>query len=110
MLADELFGKALRNFETCALVNNNLCRKLFSSLDERFDERFKVTWLPFFIPDFKVGLSPSKLIWVICFIDSPLKMMKNSFHFILKSSFHLEIFKFLSWLSGHAGKTTWLER
>ena len=32
MLVDELFTKALRSFETCVLVNNNLCGKLFSSL------------------------------------------------------------------------------
>ena len=32
MLVDELFIKALRSFETCVLVNNNLCGKLFSSL------------------------------------------------------------------------------
>ena len=32
ILAYEPFVKTLRNFETCLLVNNNLCRKLFSSL------------------------------------------------------------------------------
>ena len=26
-LAKELFSRALRSFETCVLVNNNLCRK-----------------------------------------------------------------------------------
>ena len=31
MLADKPFVKALRSFETCVLVNNNLCGKLFSS-------------------------------------------------------------------------------
>ena len=35
----------------------------------------------------KVGLSPSKKIYVICFIESPLKMMKNAFYFILKNLF-----------------------
>ena len=35
--------------------------------------------------------------------------MKNVFHFILKALFVLKIFKFLSWLFGHAEKTTWLE-
>ena len=33
MLADELFEKVLRSFETCALVNNDLCGKLVSSLE-----------------------------------------------------------------------------
>ena len=32
----------------------------------------------------------------ICFIGSPLKMMKSAFHFILKAYFVLKIFKFLS--------------
>ena len=53
----------------------------------------------------KVGLSPSKKNCVICFIESPLKMMKNAFYFILKTLFVLKIFKFLSWLFGHVGKT-----
>ena len=32
----------------------------------------------------------------ICFNDSPSKMMKNAFYFILKALFLLKIFKFLS--------------
>ena len=32
ILADEPFAKALQIFETCVSVNNNLCRKLFSSI------------------------------------------------------------------------------
>ena len=36
--------------------------------------------------------------------------MKNAFYFILKALFVLRIFKFLSWLFGHVGKTAWLER
>ena len=31
-----------------------------------------------------------------CFNESPLKMMKNTFYFMLKALFFLEIFKFLS--------------
>ena len=45
--------------------------------------------------DLKVGLSPPKKIWVICLIESPLKMMKNAFYFILRALFVLKIFKFL---------------
>ena len=41
----------------------------------------------------KVGLLPSKKICVICFIESPLKMMKNAFYVILKALFVLKIFK-----------------
>ena len=43
-------------------------------------------------------------------MESPLKMMKNAFYFILKALFILKIFKFLSWHFGHVGKTAWLER
>ena len=49
----------------------------------------------------KVRLSPFKKICVICLIESPLKMMKNAFYFILKAIFILKIFKFLSQLFGH---------
>ena len=49
-LAGEPFAKALRNYENCALVNNSLFRKLFSSFDSSttFNEIFKVTSVPFF--------------------------------------------------------------
>ena len=53
----------------------------------------------------KVGLSPSKKICVICLIERPLKMMNNVFYFILIALFILKIFKFLSRLFGHLGKT-----
>ena len=33
---------------------------------------------------------------VICFIESTLKMMRNTFYFIFKALFLLKIFKFLS--------------
>ena len=46
----------------------------------------------------------------ICFTESPLKIMKNAFHLILKALFVLKIFKFLSWLFGHVRKRVWLER
>ena len=61
-------------------------------------------------PAFKVGLSPSKRICVICSIESPLKMMKNTFYLFLNALFVLKIFKILSRLFGHVGKTSWLER
>ena len=34
--------------------------------------------------------------------------MENAFYFILKAFFVLKIFKFLSQLFGHVGKTAWL--
>ena len=46
----------------------------------------------------KAGLSPSKKMCVICFIESLLKIIKNAFCFILKALFVLKIFNCLSWL------------
>ena len=54
----------------------------------------------------KARPSPSNKILFIWFNESPLKMMKNAFYFILKALFVLEIFKFLSWRFGHVEKTT----
>ena len=53
VLADEPFTIALRILEMRVLFNGNLCGKLVSLLDSStaFDERFKVTWAVFFIPD-----------------------------------------------------------
>ena len=59
---------------------------------------------------FKVGLSSPKKICIICLIESPLKVMKNVFYFTLKALFIRKIFKFLSRLFRHKGKTTSLER
>ena len=59
---------------------------------------------------FKVGLSPSKKNCVICFFESPLKMMKNAFYFILKIPLVLKIFQVLVWISIQVEKTDWLER
>ena len=47
----------------------------------------------------KVGLLPLKKNCFICCNESPLKIMKNVFYFILKALF-LKIFKFLSWHFG----------
>ena len=56
MLADEIFTIALRSFETCLSVNNNLFRKLVSSLESSvtFDEWCKVTSVQFYFPDFNL--------------------------------------------------------
>ena len=50
--------------------------------------------MTFFIKNLKVGLSPPKKNRVISFIKSPLKVMKNTFYFVLKALFILKIFKF----------------
>ena len=39
----------------------------------------------------KVGLSPSKKNFVICLIESPLKVMKKCFLFHFKSSFRFQV-------------------
>ena len=44
--------------------------------------------------------------WVVYFIESPLKMMKNTSYFILKALFVLKMFKVFSWLFGHVEKMT----
>ena len=50
-------------------------------------------------------------MFVICFIESPLKMKKkNAFYFILKALFIPKIYKFSFWLFGHVEKTALLER
>ena len=45
MLADELFSKDLRSFETRLLLSNNVCKKIVPSLESSviFYERFRVT-------------------------------------------------------------------
>ena len=56
ILLDELFAKYLRSFETCVLVNNNLCEELVSLLELQitFDERFKITSVRFFFSVFNL--------------------------------------------------------
>ena len=56
ILADESFAETFRSLENCVSVKNNLCGKLVSSLESSvtFDQKYKVTLLPFFIPDFKL--------------------------------------------------------
>ena len=53
----------------------------------------------------KVGFSSSKKIGFFLSNKIPVKVMKNTFYFILKALYVLKIFKFLSWLSGHVEKT-----
>ena len=54
ILADDPFAKALQILETCVSVNNVLCGELVSSLEFpiKFDERFKVTSVLLYTPDF----------------------------------------------------------
>ena len=54
--------------------------------------------------------SDSHLPKKTCYLPhwKPFKNDEKCFLFHLKSSF--KIFKFLSWLFGHVGKTAWLEK
>ena len=63
ILAAKLSGKALWRIATCLSVSNNLCGKLVSSLESTiiFDERFKVSSVPFFGPDFKLWIGPLEI-------------------------------------------------
>ena len=56
ILANELFGKAFRSFDTFVLENNNLCGKLVWSLESSitFDEKSKVTWVPILVFGFNL--------------------------------------------------------
>ena len=60
---------------------------------------------PLILNRLEVGLSPSKKIVLFSSMKALQKVMKNAFYFILKSLFVLKIFKFLSKLFGHVGKT-----
>ena len=56
MLPNESSENAVLRLETSVLVSNNLCEKLVSTLESptTFDEKFKVTPVPYFIPDFNL--------------------------------------------------------
>ena len=56
MLVDKSFAKALQIPETCVLVDNNLWGKCVLSLELSitFDKMFKITSVPFLIPDFNL--------------------------------------------------------
>ena len=81
MLDDEPFAKALQSFETCVLVNSNLCEKLFKSLESptTFDDISKATSVPFFISDFNL-------------LSFELDKSVLLSHFILKQKIKLEYF------------------
>ena len=75
--------ETLQSFEACLLVNNNLCGKLFSSLESpiTFDEIFKITSVPFFIPNFnllsyKLDNFTFKVLYWVIYIDIILEENK----------------------------------
>ena len=58
----------------------------------------------------KLPVSPSKKNCFVFFDKTLLRLVKNSFYFILKALFFLQIFRFLSWRFVHVETTAWLER
>ena len=76
-VAEELFPRALQSLKLVLLVHNNLCRKLFSSLQSptTLDKIFKITSVPFCIPGF--NLLSSELD------NSTFKTFHVKSHFIL---------------------------
>ena len=66
MLADKPFAKAFWSLKSCVLINNSLCRKLFSLLESptTFEKSFKVTSVPNFIPDSNLLSCPIRQFYV----------------------------------------------
>ena len=89
-----VFLKQASNWVFC-LDKNHLKTKLNISAD--------VNWCDF---GFK---NDSTWFWIKVWInESLLKMMKNSFHFILNALFTFRIFKFFCWLFGHVEKMSYI--
>ena len=92
--------------ELCQTFKIELFAKIvFKKKTKYFRKKLNPRSLFFLNTFLKVGLSPSKKNCFICLIESPLKMIKNAFYFILKALFVLKKFKFLSRLFGHVRKT-----
>ena len=82
-------------------INNNKItyeniRKIATGQEDDYTTGCLLDFPYFKFSRFKFGFSSFKKNCVICFIERPLKMMKNAFYFILKAFFVLKIFKFLS--------------
>ena len=57
-----------------------------------------------------IGLLPCKKTFLFASVMALQKWWKKFFNFVLKIIFVLKKLKLLSWVFGHVGKTTWLER
>ena len=71
-----------------------------------------INWLKKFLKVYRISLKwdsdlPKKNLYIY-FNERRLKMIKNTFYFMLKAIFVLEIFTFLSLLIGYVEK--WLDR
>ena len=67
-------------------------------------------WLLPYLVQLKSDSHLPKTIYFICCNDSPSKIMKNAFYFILKTLLVLKIFKFLSWHFGNVKKPSLIRR
>ena len=70
--AEELFAKALQSFETCVLVNRNLCRKLLSLLvsPTTFAESFKVNSVHFLFQISIYEVANQTILRLKCCVES----------------------------------------
>ena len=88
-------------------TNEVLILSLYSKSDHKYKKILKkeksIEILKIF--DLKSNSNLPKKFSFICFNESPLKMMKNTFYFNLKALFVLKILKFLSWHFGHVEET-----
>ena len=57
----------------------------------------------------ETSMRGSDFIFKVELPESPLKITKKSFYFILKALLVLKVVKRFPWLFGHVGKTAWLE-
>ena len=80
-----------------------ICLKL-SARSQIQIERLESNNQKFLIKVIQVGLSTSKKKKIISFNESSVKMMKNTFYFILKALFVLKILKLFSWRFGYVEK------
>ena len=87
-----------------------VCKSKFMPVEENFHVNFcgkNCICCPYFLTS--DSHLPKQFV-LFSWIESPLKMMKNVFYFILKVLSVLKIFRLLSRLFGHVGKTARLEK
>ena len=90
---------------------NNICIKINWTEQGLFSFLLRIynTFISIFVVHLKLDCHPPKKINFICFNESPLKLVKNTFCSILKALFILKTFNVLSWLIGYVEKRAWLE-
>ena len=96
------FAKILR-----APILKNICERLHLSITKRWSICWSQSvyfWSEQTNVQIKWIKGPLSGLRQFPTIESPLKIMKNAFYFILKALFVLEIFTYFSWLFGYIEK------